>query len=70
MKLINDTLKYRGKWSRKSLTSFVGFGFALAYEGVLPFFEIETKEYVFNGLLLLTATVLGLTVWDKKKEVK
>lgn len=67
MKIINDTLKHEGKWSRKSLTAFFGFFFALSYEAVLPFFEIETKEYVFVTLLALVGAVLGLTVWDKKK---
>lgn len=67
MKLIDDTLKTKGKWSRKSLTTLVAFSSALVYELILPFIGFETKQYVFDGLLLLTATTLGLTVWDKKK---
>jgi hypothetical protein len=67
MSIIKETLKNpEGKWSRKSVTSFVAFTFALGYEVVLPYFGIETKEYVFITLIGLTATVLGLTVWDKK----
>ena len=71
-KLIDDTLKNRGKWSRKSLTAFVSFGLGIIYEFILPFlankfgFEFITKEYVFITLLTLTGSVLGLTVWDKK----
>lgn len=69
MKIINDTLKTpSGKWSRKSLTAFTSFVFALIYESGLPIiFKIETKEYVFITLLALTATSLGLTVVDKLK---
>jgi surface polysaccharide O-acyltransferase-like enzyme len=74
LKIINDTLKEPNeKWSRKSLTAFVAFSAALTYEFVLPFishkkgFEFSHNQYVFEGLLLLTAATLGLTVWDKVK---
>ena len=68
MKLIDDTLKgLDGKWSRKSLTAFASFTFALTYEGVGMICELPTKEYVFSTLLLLSGSVLGLTVWDKKR---
>jgi len=70
MKIIRDTLKNKaGVWSRKSLTAFFAFTGALVYEIVLPVvFKLETKEYVFEGLLMLTAVTLGLTVWDKKSK--
>lgn len=67
MKLIDDTLKFNGKWSRKSLTAFIAFASAIAYEIVLPFFCLPTKEYVFITLIGLVGATLGLTVWDKKK---
>lgn len=70
MKIISDTLKHDGKWSRKSLTAFTGFLFALSYEAVLPWFGVETKEYVFITLIGLVTAVLGLTVWDKKDTKK
>jgi NRPS condensation-like uncharacterized protein len=63
--IINDTLKYKGKWSRKSLTAFSSFTLGIIYEMILPFLGIVTKEYVFITLLTLTGSVLGLTVWDK-----
>lgn len=70
-KLIDDTLKNPdGKWSRKSLTAFFGFIFALVYEIVLPLVELPTKEYVFITLLTLTGATLGLTVWDKKSKTE
>jgi hypothetical protein len=72
-KIINDTLREPdGKWSRKSLTTFVAFHSAIIYEFILPFisnkagFEFTHNQYVFDGLLLLVAATLGLTVWDKK----
>ena len=72
-KIINDTFKEpSGKWSRKSLTTFVAFSSALIYEFILPFlsyrkgFEFSHNQYVFDGLLLLTAVSLGFTVWAKK----
>lgn len=70
MKIIEDTLKNpkTGNWSRKSLTAFTSFILAIVYEFILPFWGMNTKEYVFITLVTLTATVLGLTVWDKKKD--
>lgn len=74
--IINDTFKEkegeRYKWSAKRFTAFFSFVSALVYSFVLPFlshrkgFEFEIHEYVFNGFLILLATVLGLTVWNKK----
>lgn len=64
-KMINDTLKNKDKWSRKSLTAFSSFTFAIIYEMVLPFLGMVTKDYVFITLLTLTGSTLGLTVWDK-----
>ena len=68
MKILNDTLKKRGKFSRKSLTAFASFNLAWVYELIFPFFKIETKEYVFNGFLMICTATLGLTVWDKKNK--
>lgn len=69
MNIIFETLKNpKGKWSRKSLTAFASFGFAIVYEFVFPFFNFQTKEYVFISLLALSGSVLGLTVWDKNKK--
>lgn len=68
MKLIHDTLKEPcGKWSAKRLTALTGFVYALLYEGLAMFCKLPSKEYVFSGLLLLVASVLGLTVWANKK---
>lgn len=77
-KIIDDTLKSpNGKWSRKSLTSFVSFFCAL----ILGFYIVisdrvidrEINRYaidVFQTLLLLTGATLGLTVWDKQTMYK
>lgn len=68
MKLIDDTLKNdKQEWDENKLTALVSFLAALAYEFVLPFFEVPTKEYVFITLVSLTASALGLIVWNKVK---
>lgn len=67
-KIVNDTLKNKnGEYSRKSLTTLVAFASALIYELILPLYGVQTKEYVFDGLLILTGATLGLTVVDKFK---
>jgi hypothetical protein len=72
-KLIKDTLQGpNGKWSRKSLTMFVSFILAInlgTYIVVSDYvLEKEINRYaidVFNGFLILTGTLSGVTVWDK-----
>lgn len=70
MKLINDTLKNPdGKYSRKSLTAFFAFAFALSYEMIpLLVANFQTKEYVFITLISLSGAALGLTVLDKNQK--
>jgi hypothetical protein len=73
-KLINDTLKSpSGKWSRKSLTMFVSFIISIqlgTYIVVSDYvLEKEINRYaidVFNGFLILTGALSGVTVWDKQ----
>jgi hypothetical protein len=77
-KLLKDTLTnpVTGRYSRKSITLFVSFGAAMFYEFVLPFiaflinFEFQPSQYVFDGLLLFTASLFGITIADKKFENK
>jgi hypothetical protein len=72
-KLISDTLKSpNGKWSRKSLTMFVSFIISInlgTYIVISDYvLEKEINRYaidVFNGFLILTGTLSGVTVWDK-----
>lgn len=72
-KLISDTLKSpNGKWSRKSLTMFVSFLISInlgTYIVISDYvIEKEINKYaieVFNGFLLLTGALSGITVWDK-----
>ena len=66
-KLINDTLKHRGKWSRKSLTTFVSFMLAVL-TGCYIVLTLEVNMYaisVFYGFLGLGGGSLALTVLDK-----
>lgn len=66
MTILIDTLKNKGKYSRKSVTAFASFVLSIIYEFVLPWFGFETKEYVFIALITLVGGTLGLTVLDKK----
>ena len=74
MKIINDTLKNNGKWSRKSLTAFVSFVIAVIIGGYIVvsdwFLQKEINRYaidVFFGFLALSGGIFGLTVIDKIK---
>ena len=77
-KIIDDTLKSpNGKWSRKSLTSFFAFWFALVlglYIVISDYIlDKEINRYaidVFQTLILLVGATLGLTVWDKQTMYK
>lgn len=68
MKLISDTLKNpQGKWSRKSLTTFVSFINAIAVGWFIVVAE-NVNIYaisVFYGFLGLGGGALALTVIDK-----
>lgn len=79
-KLIDDTLRVKGKWSMKRLTVFITFKFVLVL-GVFivisdTFLQREINRYsldVFNSLLLFLATLMGITEFGKKivnKEIK
>ena len=67
MKIIEDTLKSKGKWSIKRLAGISGFYFAIIYAFVpLIYKDFEVKEFVFVGLVSFGATAIGMTVWNKK----
>jgi len=73
-KIINDLLKGpTGKYSRKSTLLFVSFimasiiGIWISISDYI--LDKEINRYVidvFNGFLLLVATLAGVTVWDKQ----
>lgn len=67
-KLIDETLKNpkNGQWSRKNLTSFLAFVFAMFYAGYGLVFEKEIHDFVVIGFLSLTASLLGISSWEKK----
>ena len=77
IKLINDTLKIKGKYSRKSITILVTFVFILSLGTFIvvsdKILEREVNRYaidVFDSLLLFLATLMGLTEFGKKFENK
>lgn len=70
MKILKDTLQFRGKWSRKSLTVLVSFinsiilGWYIVATNYVNIYAIS----VFYGFLGLGGGTLALTVIDKVKQ--
>ena len=76
-KIVNDTLKTNGKFSRKSLTIFVTFIFVLNLGTFIVIsdkvLQKEVNRYaidVFNSLLLFLSVLMGLSEASKKIENK
>lgn len=68
-KLIRDTLcSPGGHYSIKRVGAFVAFYFAIGYEAACMLLQRSCNEYVFEGLLLFSATGIGLTVVQKFKK--
>ena len=67
-KLIKDTLMnpVTGQWSRKNLTCFLSFMWAIFYSGYGLFFGKDVEEFVVIGFLSLSAGLLGISSWEKK----
>jgi hypothetical protein len=72
-KIINDTLKTNGKWSRKSLTILTTFVFILALGTFIvisdKILEKEVNRYainVFDSLLVFESLLMGLSEASKK----
>jgi len=72
-KVINDTLKTNGKWSRKSLTILTTFVFILALGTFIvisdKILEKEVNRYaidVFDSLLVFESLLMGLSEASKK----
>ncbi len=51
MKLVEDTLKYKGSWSQKRLMTFSSFVVATVYAFLPLFTTFDVKEFVFIGFL-------------------
>jgi hypothetical protein len=76
-KVINDTLKNRGKWSRKSLTILVTLNFVLALgtfivisDYILDKVVNEHAITVFQSLLIFLGSLMSITEAGKKFENK
>jgi len=67
-KLIKDTLMNpnTGQWSRKNITCFVSFMWAIIYSGYGLYSEKDIQEFVVIGFLSLSAGLLGISSWEKK----
>lgn len=68
MKIISQTLKNpkTGQWSRKNLTSFVSFLFAMLYSLLGMIMDKTVHEFVVIGFLTLAGGMLGVSSWEKK----
>jgi succinate dehydrogenase hydrophobic anchor subunit len=79
-KIVEDTLKSRGKWSMKRLTVFVVLVLTLILGAFIVLsdlvLKVEVNKYaqgIFDSLLLFLATLMGVTEFGKKltnKEIK
>jgi len=70
IKLIEDTLKTDGKWSRKSLTCFACLVFSMVYSGYGMVASKEVEEFVVIAFLSVATGSLGLSSWEKKNLTK
>lgn len=67
-KLIKDTLMNpaTNQWSRKNITCFVSFMYAILYSGYGLYSGKDIEEFVVIGFLSLSAGLLGISSWEKK----
>lgn len=72
-KIVNDTLKTNGKYSRKSLTIFVTFVFTIILGTFIvvsdKILDKEVNRYaidVFDSFLLFLSVMMGLSEASKK----
>jgi hypothetical protein len=71
LKVINDILKDNGKWSYKRVTAFYVLNISIIYAflpAIKPKFTV--LEFVMMSLIGYSASMAGLTIWQKKLENK
>ena len=73
MKMVNDILKVKGKYSMKRITAFTTFLFVLILGTFIVISDKVLKTVinpygiqVFNSLLLFLTTLMGITEFSKK----
>ena len=64
MKIIKDTLQFKGKWSQKRIMVFTAFWVAAIY-AFIPIFkpDFDVKEFVFLGFMAAG----GFGIWRIQK---
>ena len=69
MKIFNDILKVRGKYSFKRVTAIYVLNIAILY-AFIPLFIITfpVLEFVMLTLIGYSASMMGMTVWQKNAE--
>jgi len=67
MKIIDDTLKPKGKYELKRIASLTAFYVAVVYAFMPAFIrEFAVQEFVFWGFITFSASCIGMQVWNKK----
>jgi len=67
-KILSDTLQINGKYSRKSLTMLVSFGFCV-FIGLVDMFTIyKCNDMIFLSFMGMAMGQTALTMYDKKKQ--
>lgn len=76
-KLIDDTLKTNGKWSRQSLTFLTSFVVSIILGSILTWASFHLNitinpiaENVFNSFMTLTGVMSGTSIASKLVEAK
>ncbi len=71
MKLLKDLLQVNGKWSFKRVTALYVLSMAILYS-FLPIWypEFTVLEFVMMALIGYSASMVGMTVWQKNLEYK
>lgn len=71
MKLIKDLLQVNGKWSFKRVTALYVLTVAIIY-AFLPIWypKFNVLEFVMMSLIGYSASMVGMTLWQKNLEHK
>jgi hypothetical protein len=73
VEIVEHTLKNpkTGQWSRKNVTSAASFIFSITYSLVGSFWaDKQVHEFIVLSFIGLTASLLGISSWEKANVVK
>ncbi len=71
MKLLKDLLQVNGKWGFKRVTALYVLNTAILYAFLPTWYpKFEVLEFVMMALIGYSASMVGMTVWQKNLEHK